>query len=142
MDDLMKDLEKVFNDVESSDGIFETLPDGEYLAEIIGAEYKESKNSGKPMVQIATKIVHGEKSGKQHSRFLMLVGYDETSTKRNLNQFAMQMRTLGLDTSDGLQATFDKLDELVGLEVIVKIETVKAKNGKEYTNTYINPAEE
>lgn len=139
--DILNELEGVFNDVESADNLFENLTDGEYLAEIVGAEYKESK-AGNPMVQIATKVIHGEAKGRQHSRFLLLNGRDDTALKRNLNAFAVQMRTLGVDTSKGLQATFDSLDELEGMEVIVKIETVKANNGNEYTNTYIKPADE
>ena len=138
MSDLMNELENIFNDVKDASDIYENVPDGEYLAEIVSAQYKESKSSGRPMVQIATKIIHGDHEGKWHSRFLMLTGNDAVGTRRNLNAFATQLKHLGLDVDSGFQATLDALDKLVGIEVVVKIETVKSKNGREFTNTYLS----
>lgn len=143
MADLLGELDDLFKEVEGDSDIFENVPDGTYLAEIVAAEYKESKSSGRPMVQIATKILDGEYEGKWHSRFMMLTGNDETGTRRNLNQMARQLRELGIDTTGGLQDTLEELSTLDGMEVIVEIDTVTStKNGREYTNTFIKPAEE
>ena len=142
MSDVLDELNDLFKEVEATEDIFENVPDGTYLAEIQGAEYKESKSSGRPMVQIATKIIAGDYEGRWHSRFLMLTGYDETSTRRNLNQMARQLRELGIDTEGGLQEALNQLESLEGKEVQVEIETVTSKkNGKEYTNTFIREAE-
>ena len=140
MSDVLNELEDLFKDVSSTDDVFENIPDGTYLAEIVGAEYKESKSSGRPMVQIATKVISGDYEGRWHSRFLMLTGRDETGTRRNLNQMARQLRELGLDTTGSLQDTLDHLPTLEGMEVIVEIETVEPK-GREFTNTFIKPSE-
>ena len=143
MSDVLNELEDLFKDVSGSDDVFENIPDGTYLAEIVGAEYKESKSSGRPMVQIATKVISGDYEGRWHSRFLMLTGRDgndETGTRRNLNQMARQLRELGLDTTGSLQDTLDHLPTLEGMEVIVEIETVESK-GREFTNTFIKPSE-
>lgn len=141
MADLLNELDDLFKEVEGDSDIFENVPDGTYLAEIIAAEYKESKSSGRPMVQIATKILDGEYEGKWHSRFMMLTGRDETGTRRNLNQLARQVRELGVDTTGGLQDTLEGLSALEGMEVIVEIETVESK-GREFTNTFIRPTED
>ena len=141
MADLLNELDDLFKEVEGDSDIFENVPDGTYLAEIIAAEYKESKSSGRPMVQIATKILDGEYEGKWHSRFMMLTGNDETGTRRNLNQLARQVRELGVDTTGGLQDTLEGLSALEGMEVIVEIETVESK-GREFTNTFIRPTED
>lgn len=142
MDNLLNDLENLFDDVKDQENVYENVPDGEYLAVIDSATYKESKNSGRPMVQIACKIIHGEYEGRFHSRFLMLTGNDEVGTRRNLNAFATQAKKLGVDTSKGFTNTLDQLDELEGKEVVVKIETVPGKDGREWTNTYLNLAED
>lgn len=139
--DIFEELNDVFQEVESQAGEFEELPDGEYLAEIQSAEYKESK-SGNPMVQIATQVTYGDYEGRYHSRFMLLNGKDDKMLRRNLNALARQAKDLGVDTSKGLQETIKGLEELEGKEVKVKIETVKAKNGNEYTNTYIHELDE
>lgn len=142
MSEVLNELNDLFKEVEATEDVFENVPDGTYLAEIQGAEYKEAKSSGRPMVQIACKIIAGDYEGRWHSRFLMLTGNDETGTRRNLNQMARQLRELGLSTEGGLQATLNQLESLEGKEVEIQIETITSKkNGKDYTNTFLKEAE-
>ena len=134
MEDVMHELENIFNEVKDADGVFENIPDGEYLAEIQGAEYRESK-AGRPMVMISTKVIHGQYEGKTHNKFIMIAGKDQEATRRNLNRMAKELQALGVNTDGGFQATLDNLDTLEGVEVTMKIETT---NG--WTNTHLNLA--
>lgn len=134
MEDVMGELENIFNEVKDADSVFENIPDGEYLAEIQGAEYRESK-TGRPMVMISAKVIHGQYEGKTHNKFIMIAGKDQEATRRNLNRMAKELQALGVNTDGGFQATLDNLDTLEGVEVTMKIETT---NG--WTNTHLNLA--
>lgn len=134
MEDVMGELENIFNEVKDADSVFENIPDGEYLAEIQGAEYRESK-AGRPMVMISTKVIHGQYEGKTHNKFIMIAGKDQEATRRNLNRMAKELQALGVSTDGGFQATLDNLGTLEGVEVTMKIETT---NG--WTNTHLNLA--
>lgn len=134
MEDVMGELENIFNEVKDADSVFENIPDGEYLAEIQGAEYRESK-AGRPMVMISAKVIHGQYEGKTHNKFIMIAGKDQEATRRNLNRMAKELQALGVNTDGGFQATLDNLDTLEGVEVTMKIETT---NG--WTNTHLNLA--
>lgn len=136
MEDVMGELENIFNDVKDKESVYEDVPDGEYLAEIINAEYRESKNTGRPMVMITSKIIHGQEEGNTHAKFLMLTGNDKQRTRQNLNEFANTLKDLGLKVDGGFQATLDKLDQLEGTEVAMKIETTDG-----WTNTHLTLAE-
>ena len=134
MEDVMGELENIFNEVKDADNVFENIPDGEYLGEIQGAEYRESK-AGRPMVMISTKVIHGKYEGKYHNKFIMISGNDQEATRRNLNRMARELQALGVNTDGGFQATLDNLDKLVGVEVTMKIETTDG-----WTNTHLNLA--
>src|SRR5699024_7470205 len=113
MEDVMGELENIFNEVKDADSVFENIPDGEYLAEIQCAEYRESK-AGRPMVMISTKVIHGKYEGKTHNKFIMISGNDQEATRRNLNRMAKELQALGVNTDGGFQATLDNLDTLEG----------------------------
>ena len=138
---MFEELEDLFAQVESTAGQFEELPEGDYLAVIEGAEYKESKK-GRPMVQIMCKVSAGTYEGRLHSKFMMLDGHDTAQVKRNMTMFASQVKSLGIDTSGGFQKTLDLLGTLEDTEVTLNITKSIGKNGREYTNTRINLADE
>lgn len=131
---LMKDLEGIFNEVKDQEGVYSRLPDGEYLTNLIDIVVGESK-SQKPMVTMVFEVTNGEYEGQQHRKFLMLTGKDEQQTRQNLNRFATEMKKLGVDTSKGFSSTIEQLPKFTDKECKIKIETTVSKQGNEYVNT-------
>lgn len=134
----LKDLNNLFNNVKDKDESefsgFTQIPDGNYQAVIDDLEVTESK-SGKPMFVISYKITEGEFKDVIHKQFIMLCGNDETQASRNINRYATTIKKLGVDTSQGIEYTFNHLGVGLNKKVIVKVETSIAKNGNSYTNT-------
>lgn len=134
MDDVMKDLEGLFNEVKDQEGVYSRIPDGEYLANLSDITVGESK-TGKPMVTMVFDILQGEYEGKQHRKFLMLTGKDEMQTRQNLNRFATEIKKLGVDTSKGFNAAIEDLPNHIDTECKLKVETSVSKQGNEFVNT-------
>lgn len=134
----LKDLNNLFNNVKDKDESefsgFTQIPDGNYRAIIDDLEVTESK-SGKPMFVISYKITEGEFKDVIHKQFIMLCGNDETQASRNINRYATTIKKLGVDTTQGIEYTFNHLGVGLNKQVIVKVETSVAKNGNSYTNT-------
>ncbi len=134
----LKDLNNLFNNVKDKDESefngFTQIPDGNYQAVIDDLEVTESK-SGKPMFVISYKILEGEFKDVIHKQFIMLCGNDETQASRNINRYATTIKKLGVDTTQGIEYTFNHLGVGLNKKVIVKVETSIAKNGNAYTNT-------
>lgn len=134
----LKDLNNLFNNVKDKDESefsgFTQIPDGNYQAVIDDLEVTESK-SGKPMFVISYKITEGEFKDVIHKQFIMLCGNDETQASRNINRYATTIKKLGVDTTQGIEYTFNHLGVGLNKKVIVKVETSIAKNGNAYTNT-------
>lgn len=134
----LKDLNNLFNNVKDKDESefsgFTQIPDGNYKAIIDDLEVTESKN-GKPMFVISYKITEGEFKDVIHKQFIMLCGNDETQASRNINRYATTIKKLGVDTTQGIEYTFNHLGVGLNKQVIVKVETSIAKNGNSYTNT-------
>lgn len=134
MEDVMKDLEGLFDEVKDQEGIYSRIPDGEYLANLSDITVGESK-AGKPMVTFIFDILQGEYEGKQHRKFLMLTGKDEMQTRQNLNRFATEIKKLGVDTSKGFNAAIEDLNNHTDVECKIKVETTVSKQGNEFVNT-------
>lgn len=134
MDDVMKDLEGLFDEVKDQEGVYSRIPDGEYLANLSDITVGESK-TGKPMVTMVFDILQGEYEGKQHRKFLMLTGKDEMQTRQNLNRFATEIKKLGVDTSKGFNAAIEDLPNHIDTECKLKVETSVSKQGNEFVNT-------
>ena len=134
MDDVMKDLEGLFDEVKDQEGVYSRIPDGEYLANLSDITVGESK-AGKPMVTMVFDILQGEYEGKQHRKFLMLTGKDEMQTRQNLNRFATEIKKLGVDTSKGFNAAIEDLPNHIDTECKLKVETSVSKQGNEFVNT-------
>lgn len=134
----LKDLNNLFNNVKDKDESefsgYTQIPDGNYRAVIDDLEVTESK-SGKPMFVISYKITEGEFKDVIHKQFIMLCGNDETQASRNINRYATTIKKLGVDTTQGIEYTFNHLGVGLNKQVIVKVETSVAKNGNSYTNT-------
>lgn len=136
--DDLKQLAGLFDEVkdlnEDDFNSYEQLPDGNYKAVISDLEITESK-AGNPMFVLSYEILAGEYKGFVHKQFLLLSGNDETQLKRNINRYATTVKKLGIDTSKGLQHTFNDLGKGLDREVIISLETTVSRNGKSYTNT-------
>ena len=127
---MLDELNEIFMEVKDAEPSYENLPEGEYLAKVIGAEYKISK-SEKPMVQFSFEITDGDYKGKTHNKFMMLAGNDETALKRNLNRYGTELKKYDIKATS-IQDSFKKLDKIIGTEVKL---TITIKN--EYTNTSV-----
>lgn len=137
MEDFMQELEKVFNEVKDQEAVYESLPDGEYLATLSKVEAKDSKK-GLPMVVMTFNITHGDYTGREHRKFMMLTGKDFDQTKQNIHRYSTEIKKYGVDTSRGLEATFNQFDSIVGTNVKLTVSTIIAKkDGKAYTNTSV-----
>lgn len=130
---ILDELNDVFDEIKDKDTMYERLPDGEYLATIADIIVGESKTE-KPMVTFVFEVTHGPLEGKQHRKFLLLSGKDESQLKQNLHRYATEVKKLGVDVSKGLSATFDQLQDKVGTEVKLELKTTKNKNGTEWFN--------
>ena len=110
---MIEELNNIFMEVKDAEPEYENLPDGEYLAIVVGAEYKMSK-SEKPMVQFQFKITEGEYKDKTHNKFCLLSGKDEAGLRANLNRYGTELKkyyiTIG-DSSNELSGTRVKLKE-------------------------------
>ncbi len=133
-DNLMKDLEGIFNEVKDQEGVYTRLPNGDYLTNLTDITVGESK-SGKPMVTMIFEVTNGEYEGQQHRKFLMLTGKDEQQTRQNLNRFATEMKKLGVDTSKGFNSTIEQLPKFTDTECKITITTTVSKQGNEFVNT-------
>lgn len=99
---------------------FENLPDGEYIGEIEKVEAKNSKNSGKPMID----IVVATEGGKKEWRHLMLAGENLKKTQSAIARTVSQLKKLGVDvSSNDIETITTNAYELVGTRVNMSIKT-------------------
>ena len=88
---MIEELNNIFMEVKDAEPEYENLPDGEYLAIVVGAEYKMSK-SEKPMVQFQFKITEVDYKDKIHNKFCLLSGKDEAGLRANLNRYGTELK--------------------------------------------------
>lgn len=128
---MIEELNNIFMEVKDAEPEYENLPDGEYLAIVVGAEYKMSK-SEKPMVQFQFKITEGDYKDKIHNKFCLLSGKDEAGLRANLNRYGTELKKYGLVVSS-IQDSFDQLKNTIGKEVKLTIKT----SDSGFTNTSV-----
>ena len=128
---MIEELNNIFMEVKDAEPEYENLPDGEYLAIVVGAEYKMSK-SEKPMVQFQFKITEGDYKDKIHNKFCLLSGKDEAGLRANLNRYGTELKKYGLEVNS-IQDSFDQLKNTIGKEVKLTIKT--SESG--FTNTSV-----
>lgn len=120
----LKELDAIFKDMGGVDKIedftsnFEELPDGIYLGEIEKVSTKNSKNTGRPMLEI---VVALEEKRKEWV-YLMLAGKDLKATQTAVARAVTQLKKLGV-TGTALSDFISGAEELVGTRVNLKIET-------------------
>ena len=128
---MIEELNNIFMEVKDAEPEYENLPDGEYLAIVVGAEYKMSK-SEKPMVQFQFKITEGDYKDKIHNKFGLLSGKDEAGLRANLNRYGTELKKYGLVVSS-IQDSFEQLKNTIGKEVKLTIKT----SDSGFTNTSV-----
>ena len=128
---MIEELNNIFMEVKDAEPEYENLPDGEYLAIVVGAEYKMSK-SEKPMVQFQFKITEGDYKDKIHNKFCLLSGKDEAGLRANLNRYGTELKKYGLVVSS-IQDSFEQIKKTIGKEVKLTIKT----SDSGFTNTSV-----
>lgn len=126
----LKELNAIFKDMGGVDKVedytsnFEKLADGTYIGEIEKVSTKNSKKTGRPMIEI---IVAVDEKTKEYV-YLMLAGKDLKATQTAVARAVTQLKKLGV-TGTELEDFVNGAIELAGTRVSMKIET----NG-EYRN--------
>lgn len=133
----LSELDAIFADMGGVDKIedytnnYERLPDGTYIGEIEKVEAKNSKSSGKPMLDIIVAV----EEGKKEYGYLMLAGKDLKGTQSAIARTVKQLKDLGVDVSGKIGDIIDNAAGLVGTRVSMKIET-----NNNFRNVYLTLA--
>ena len=120
----MKELDAIFKDMGGVDKLedytnnFDKLPDGEYVGEIDSVTTKNSKKTGRPMIEVVIAV----EEGKKEYHYLMLAGKDLKATQTAVARTVTQLKKLGIEGKE-LNEFIDGAMELVGTRVHMKIET-------------------
>lgn len=130
----LNELDSIFKDMGGVDKVeeytnnFENLPDGTYVGEILEVNTKNSKNTGRPMLDILV----GLEEGRKEHVFLMLAGKDIKATQTAVARAVTQLKKLGVsgvELSDFIKGA----EGLVGKRVNLKIETNGTFTNKDLT---------
>lgn len=124
--DDLNELNAIFKDmggvekVEDYTTNFKQLEDGSYIGEIEKVESKNSKNTGRPMIDITVTVADGTKE----FRHLMLAGKDIKSTQTAIGRTISQLKKLGVDvSSNNIEVIINEAEKLVGTKVNMTIKT-------------------
>lgn len=120
----MKELNAIFKDMGGIDKLedytnnFDKLPDGEYTGEIDSVSTKNSKKTGRPMIEVVIAV----EEGKKEYHYLMLAGKDLKATQTAVARTVTQLKKLGVEGKE-LDEFIDGAMELIGTKVHMKVET-------------------
>lgn len=120
----LKELNAIFQEMGGVDKLeeftnnFDKLPDGEYLGEIEKVSTKNSKKTGRPMIEVIIAV----EEGKKEYHYLMLAGKDLKATQTAIARTVTQLKKLGITGSD-VGDFVSGAEKLVGTKVDMKIET-------------------
>lgn len=136
--DDLSELNAIFKDmggvekVEDFTNNYEKLPDGEYFGEIELVESKNSKNTGRPMIDVVVAV----EEGKKEYLHLMLAGKDLTATQTAIARTVNQLKKLGVDvSSNNIETITSEAEKLVGTKVHMEIKTTGTSNFRNVTLT-------
>lgn len=130
----LKELNAIFKDMGGVDSVddytnsFEELPDGTYLGEIEKVSTKNSKKTGRPMLEV---IVALEEDKKEYV-YLMLAGENLKKTQTAVARAVTQLKKLGISGVE-LEDFINGALELTGTRVNLKIETNGSFRNKDLT---------
>lgn len=130
----LNELDAIFKDmggvekVEDYANNFKELSDGKYLGEIEKVSTKNSKNTGRPMMEIVVNLEGGNKEWV----YLMLAGKDLKATQTAVAKAVTQLKKLGVTGSE-LRDFISGAEALVGKEVILEIKTNNGYKNRDLT---------
>lgn len=130
----LKELNAIFKDmggvekVEDFTSNFEELPDGNYLGEIEKVSTKNSKSTGRPMLEIVVAIEEGRKEWV----YLMLAGKDLKATQTAVARAVTQLKKLGVEGTE-LSDFISGAEDLVGTKVNLEIKTNGSYKNRDLT---------
>ena len=130
----LKELNAIFKDMGGVDKVedytssFEELADGEYVGEIEKVSTKNSKKTGRPMMEIIVAI----EDGKKEYVYLMLAGENLKKTQTAVARAVTQLKKLGV-TGAELEDFINGAMDLVGTRVNLKIETNNGYKNRDLT---------
>lgn len=125
--DELNDLDEIFDDIEKNEGVdeaaggFKEIEDGEYEAEVIGAEFGNSKKTNARMVTIE----YGLEDSRHKWQYLMLDGKDDEQTRRNIATFVTTMKKFGLEAKN-IKGYISQLESLEGRRCTLVLTTTKS----------------
>ena len=120
----LKELNAIFKEMGGVDKIedytnsFDKLPDGDYIGEIDTVTTKNSKNSGRPMIEIVVAL----EDNKKEYIYLMLAGENLKKTQAAVARAVTQLKKLGVKGTE-LEDFIEGAMELTGTRVNLKVET-------------------
>ena len=120
----LKELNDIFKNMGGVDKVedytnnFDRLPDGEYIGEIEKVSTKNSKKTGRPMMEMIIAV----EDGKKEYHYLMLAGKDLKATQTAIARSITQLKKLGVTGAD-VGDFVSGAESLVGTKVNMKIET-------------------
>ena len=132
----LKELNAIFKDmggvekIEDFTSNFEELTDGTYLGEIEKVSTKNSKKTGRPMMEIVVALEGNRKDWV----YLMLAGKDLKATQTAVARTVTQLKELGV-TGTELEDFIMGAERLVGTRVNLSIKTTG-----EYKNRHLTLA--
>lgn len=132
----LKELNAIFKDmggvekIEDFTSNFEALTDGTYLGEIEKVSTKNSKKTGRPMMEIVVALEGNRKDWV----YLMLAGKDLKATQTAVARTVTQLKELGV-TGTELEDFIMNAERLVGTRVNLSIKTTG-----EYKNRHLTLA--
>lgn len=130
----LKELNAIFRDMGGVDRVedytnnFEELPDGEYVGEIDVVNTKNSKNSGRPMIEIVVAL----EDDKKEYVYLMLAGENIKKTQTAVARAVTQLKKLGIKGTE-LEDFIEGAMGLTGTRVKLKIQTNGSFKNKDLT---------
>ena len=121
---MIEELNNIFMEVKDAEPEYENVPDGEYLAIVVGAEYKMSK-SEKPMVQFQFKITEGDYFITEDGKYLEL----ETKTNTDSQQPPQdKIKYLYYENLEMLSVEGKNAPQVVNEVLIANSETISVDN--------------
>lgn len=130
----VKELDAIFKEMGGVDNIesftnsFEELPDGVYLGEIDSVSTKNSKKTGRPMLEIVVAL----EDNKKEYVYLMLAGENLKKTQTAVARAVTQLKKLGIAGTE-LSDFLNEAMKLTGTRVNLKIETNGSFRNKDLT---------
>lgn len=130
----LKELNAIFKDmggvekVEDYTSNFEELPDGNYVGEIEKVSTKNSKSTGRPMLEIVVAIDEKRKEWV----YLMLAGKDLKATQTAVARAVTQLKKLGVEGTE-LEDFINGALELTGTRVNLEIKTNNGFKNRDLT---------